>query len=95
MRLKGSDELKMHWCNFKISKILNFRSLKFKTCSMPTKTNHFTFSVELSLENLDINQRSYYYLLNSAFKILNSGLILKTFTHENDINKCMGYGGRG
>ena len=46
----------------------------------------------MRLDNLKTNQGSYYNLLNSAFeadflwkvglKILNSGLILKTFTHE-------------
>ena len=45
----------------------------------------------MSLDRLEINQRSYYGLLNSVFeadflwivslKILNSGIILKTFTH--------------
>ena len=47
----------------------------------------------MCLANLKTNQRSYYNLLNSAFwadflpkvslKILNSGLILKTFTHAH------------
>ena len=55
-------------------KVLNFRNSKFKPRRMPTKTNNWSLNDELCVENLNINQRSYYYLPNS-------GLILKTFTH--------------
>ena len=36
----------------------------------------------MCLDNLKTNQRSYYNLWKVSLKILNSGLILKTFTHE-------------
>ena len=38
------------------------------------------------LKHSEINQRSYYNLPNSVFKILNSGIILKTFTHVPEVD---------
>ena len=55
----------------------------------------------MCLDNLKINQISYYNLPNSAFeadflwkvslKILNSGLILTTFAHDITVINVIGY----
>ena len=51
-----------HGWKFKISKILNFRNLNFKTCRMPIKMNNFKFKWLI----VNLCQRSYYNLPNSA-----------------------------
>ena len=48
--------------------------------------NDFQLNCQLSLDNLKINQRSYYNLPNSSRpQNANSGITLKTFTHVGDI----------
>ena len=60
-------------------KLAVFLQIIIKTCS--------SLNGQLPLDKLKINQRSYYNLSNSEFeaspKILNSGIILKTFIHED------------
>ena len=62
-----------------------------KTLVMPTNYSQF----QVSLDRLTINQRTYYNLLKGiqdfeadflwkvSLKILNSGITLKTFTHDS------------
>ena len=51
---------------------------------MPPNIKKSKFNDQIPLDELKLNQKSYYYLQNWAFcslKILNSGIILKTFAH--------------
>ena len=76
-----------HWRKFKISKILNFQKSRLKTCIMPTIYSlhkmKFKWSIVLDIPN--INQRTYYNLLNSSskvsLKIQNWGIILISLTY--------------
>ena len=83
-----------HGWKFKISKILNFLNSKLKTCSMFTKLIPTISSLngQLSIYKLNINFKKALricliedfeadFLWKVGLKILNSGIILKTFTH--------------
>ena len=62
---------------------LENQNLKLGVCLQNIKNSKINGQMPLDKQKLD--QKSYYYLQNSVFlvfKILNSGIILKTFTHE-------------
>ena len=64
----------------------NFQNLEseFKTCDMSSNIRNSKLNSQIPLGKLKLNQKSYYFLQISAFwglKILNLGIILKTFTH--------------
>ena len=72
---------------FKMSKILNFRNSDFKTCRMPTKIENLKLKWlirKLIKEAIIISLIQYFeagFIWEVSLKILNSGFILKTFTH--------------
>ena len=80
----------------KISKILNFLKSDLITCSLPTKINNFKFQwsiVQLSLDKIKeairiclIQDFETDFLWKVSLRILNSGIILKTFTHTFHVN---------
>ena len=88
----------MHGWKLKISKILNFWRSILKLAVWPLNIHNFNFNCQLSLDRLNINRKTYYNLLYQhleadflwkvSLKILNSGIILKTFTHE-DLIFCL------
>ena len=83
---------KSHGWKFKISKTLNFWNSDLNLAVCPLKIANSSLNGRLSLDRPNINQRTYCNLPNSAFwgsflwkvglEIMNSGIILKTFTHE-------------
>ena len=74
---------------FPKSGALEYQNLKLAVCLQNIENSKL--NVQIPLDELKLNQISYYYLQNSAFeadflwkvslKILSSGIILKTFTH--------------
>ena len=69
---------------FQKSRTLENQNLKVAVCLQ--NITYSKLNGQLPLDKLKLNQKSYYYLHNSAFwkvshKILNSGIFLKTFTH--------------
>ena len=68
------------------------------TCSMPKKITISILNGQLSLKNLKINEEGYHilpiqyfedFLYIVSLKIMNSGIILKTFTHAYKATLCL------
>ena len=85
-----------HGWKFKISKILTFLQWNLKTCSMSTNINNFMFQWSIVVRYTENKAKKllecagftilrltfYIFLWKVSLKILNSGIILKTFTHS-------------
>ena len=86
-----------------VGQLCEYKSLTLPACDLIFFTtdlqtvNYYSSNSLLELiyflNKLKLNQRSHYNLLNAAFKILNSRIILKTFTHErfNEKTQCVSY----
>ena len=84
-----------HGWKFKISKILNFRKSEIKACCMHPNFKNSKFNCQIPLDKLNYIRKAIItcriqhfeadFLWKVSLKILNSRIILKTFTHDKGI----------